>query len=99
MQKQIKLLLSQYADENGVRAVDPLLPLARATIYRDRLTATAASRWIRVWPAVALSIGKKGLCPAAAGRKSHGLLALFPSYFLHASLPTLIARVAQVQVQ
>lgn len=99
MHKQIKLLLSQYADENGIRAVDPLLPLAGATIYRDRLTATAARRWVRVRPAVALSVGKKCLHPAAAGRKSHGLLALFPSYFLHASLPTPIARVAQVQVQ
>ena len=98
MHKQIKLLLSQHTDENGIRAVDPLLPLARATLYRVRLTATAARRWVRVRPVVTAYIGKKWLHPAAAWRKSCGLLALSPSSFLHVSLPTSIARVAQLQV-
>lgn len=47
---------------------------------------------------LAPSIGKKWLFLAAAGRKSYGLLALSPSSFLHVSLSTPIARVAQLQV-
>lgn len=98
MHKQIKSLRSQLTDKNGIRAVDPLLPLARATLYRVSLTATAARRWVRVRPVVAASVQKKMLHPAAAGRKSHGLLSLSPSSFLHVSLPTPIARVVQAQV-
>lgn len=98
MHKQIKSLLSPHTDENGIRAVDTLLPSASATLYRVRLTATAVRRWVRVQPVVGPSIGKKWLHPAAGGRKSRGLPSLSSSSFLHVSLPTPTARAAQLQV-
>lgn len=77
MHKQIKSLLSQNTDENGIKAEDPLLPLARATLYRVRLTVTTARRMVKLWPWWLHPYGKSGFTQQLQGEKAVLSLLLF----------------------